>query len=1018
MNKTIFGFVGLLSLVAVLAVPSVASAGTATYTAKTIAYLCVNGQGNSSWDAPFINSSANYATSQGVPASSVTSFNSAALSFFNNSVPTQLNPIYTTTGSAPILRSSFYEKQGNTTDQVHCFGSITVTTSVVAPVNGICGSGNGTTASSQPTGSAACTKVTFSDVTDTLTQWKWNCLGSGGGTTASCSAEKEGQFPYTCSGSIATNAGAWGSDEASPTTSGVSWVRSSTDTSAYCQYECNSGYTWNGSSCVVSVNPGQCGIADGGSYSSLPSSSSRCSTTYGDTVSDSTGSDGTFNWNCKDSDLTSGPNCSATKSSGPSANISAPNCTIASGASSCTSIVTWSSSNTTLRSVRQNATEFANSISSTGTNRTLTYIASPHTFNFWDNGSLLASDAATASCTSGTSWNGSSCVATASTYTITVNSSGASGVSITSTSGHDGITNYSKTGLSGSASATLTAPSSAPNGGAFSNWSGCSSVGGTGNRTCTRSISSANRTVTVNYTGGASWTVEATASPSSGTAPLNGVYVFGEIIPKLTTSTSYTWKWDCTNDRIWDHTYSATSNTSKRARICDYPTAGIYTAKVQVTIGVTTVYDTVTITAGAVPTVTSPTATSITTTGATLGANVTSLGIPAAISARGTCWGTTTNPTTNCTPASGLTTGVFTHARTGIPSGTLIYYRGYATNTTGTGYSPTATFTTSVSLPDLTAGAPSPTTATAGTALTFTTIISNIGTGSTGASFNNLFQVATAAGGGGTVSVLSVNSRAALAAGVSGPVTSSSYTFPSSGTYSVRTCADNNASWVDTITESNEGNNCGAWTNVTVGAAAIPFDYSLGNSGDLNVTKESTDVFVQNTISKGLTAGATQSVNLSVSGMPSGVSVSGISNQGCPPNCDSVITLAVAPNATVGTHLITVTGSPLNKTTSFNLAISGSPIIVICTANPSPALIGQSVTWTASVSGGVPPLTYVWSGTNISAPLPATPSFSKVYTTIGQKIATATVTDADDTIGACVPAGSLQVNFNPDFEEF
>jgi hypothetical protein len=106
----------------------------------------------------------------------------------------------------------------------------------------------------------------------------------------------------------------------------------------------------------------------------------------------------------------------------------------------------------------------------------------------------------------------------------------------------------------------------------------------------------------------------------------------------------------------------------------------------------------------AVPTVTSPTVSGITTTGATLGANVTSLGVPASISARGTCWGTSPSPVTNCSAASGLTTGVFTHARTTMPPGTTIYYRGYATNVTGTGYSADGSFsTTALPTPTLSA---------------------------------------------------------------------------------------------------------------------------------------------------------------------------------------------------------------------------------------------------------------------------------------------------------------------------
>ena len=48
--------------------------------------------------------------------------------------------------------------------------------SVSEPVNGQCG----TTLNS-------CAAGTFQDAADTSTEYKWNCLGIGGGTTASCS---------------------------------------------------------------------------------------------------------------------------------------------------------------------------------------------------------------------------------------------------------------------------------------------------------------------------------------------------------------------------------------------------------------------------------------------------------------------------------------------------------------------------------------------------------------------------------------------------------------------------------------------------------------------------------------------------------------------------------------------------------------------------------------------------------------------------------------------------------------
>ena len=94
-----------------------------------------------------------------------------------------------------------------------------------------------------------------------------------------------------------------------------------------------------------------------------------------------------------------------------------------------------------------------------------------------------------------------------------------------------------------------------------------------------------------------------------------------------------------------------------------------------------------------VPTLTSPTATTITNTTATLGANITSNG-GAALTARGTCWGTTPAPTGNCVAEGGTAIGVFTQARTALTAGTLLYYRGYATNSAGTGYSPDGSFYT------------------------------------------------------------------------------------------------------------------------------------------------------------------------------------------------------------------------------------------------------------------------------------------------------------------------------------
>ncbi len=125
------------------------------------------------------------------------------------------------------------------------------------------------------------------------------------------------------------------------------------------------------------------------------------------------------------------------------------------------------------------------------------------------------------------------------------------------------------------------------------------------------------------------------------------------------------------------------------------------------------------------------------------------------------------------------------------------------------------------SRPDLSAGAVTPTAATVGTAVTLSATITNFGSASTGTSFTNLFQRATDASGTSATDI-GTHSASTLAAGGSTSATYS-YTFPSAATWYVRLCADKSSSASSgTITESNENNNCGAWTAVTATAPAVP----------------------------------------------------------------------------------------------------------------------------------------------------------------------------------------------------
>jgi len=94
-----------------------------------------------------------------------------------------------------------------------------------------------------------------------------------------------------------------------------------------------------------------------------------------------------------------------------------------------------------------------------------------------------------------------------------------------------------------------------------------------------------------------------------------------------------------------------------------------------------------------VPVLTLPTATAIADTTATMGADITSDG-GLSLTSRGTCWGTTASPRSNCVAEGTTGTGVFTQARTSLTAGTQFYYAGYATNSLGTGYSADGSFYT------------------------------------------------------------------------------------------------------------------------------------------------------------------------------------------------------------------------------------------------------------------------------------------------------------------------------------
>jgi hypothetical protein len=121
-------------------------------------------------------------------------------------------------------------------------------------------------------------------------------------------------------------------------------------------------------------------------------------------------------------------------------------------------------------------------------------------------------------------------------------------------------------------------------------------------------------------------------------------------------------------------------------------------------------------------------------------------------------------------------------------------------------------------VPDLIMASIDPTASpTAGTPTTFSASVQNVGNAATGAGFNNFFRIANASNGGGIVIALPATPMGALVQSASDTATSPQYTFTVAGTYSIRACTDQSAVGdPGVIGESNEGNNCGPWTDVTV----------------------------------------------------------------------------------------------------------------------------------------------------------------------------------------------------------
>ena len=284
--------------------------------------------------------------------------------------------------------------------------------------------------------------------------------------------------------------------------------------------------------------------------------------------------------------------------------------------------------------------------------------------------------------------------------------------------------------------------------------------------------------------------------------------------------------------------------------------------------------------------------------------------------------------------------------------------------------------------PDLTAGSISAGAITAGITTSFSAPVSNSGNASSG-SFPTRFQITNSSG---SAIANPVSANTSLSVNASKTV-SASYTFASAGTYKVRACANQNASGTNITTESNYGNNCGAWKTITV----YPVLAASCTVSPTSITKGGSATWTTSP------SGGTGSYTYKWSGTDS---------------LSSTAKSVSKAYSSVGTKTaqVTVTSGSQSKTVSCSksLAVNYPTLSGSCSVSPSTITTGGSATWTAAPSGGTGTYTYSWSGTDSLSS--TAKSVKKAYSGAGTKTASVKITSGTQS-KTITCSNSLKVNY-------
>ncbi|GEM_PF-1989134 len=327
---------------------------------------------------------------------------------------------------------------------------------------------------------------------------------------------------------------------------------------------------------------------------------------------------------------------------------------------------------------------------------------------------------------------------------------------------------------------------------------------------------------------------------------------------------------------------------------------------------------------------------------------------------------------------------------------------------------------------DLTTGSASPSTGLAGQAVALSATVTNTGQ-ATPAGFTNLFQRATSSGGAGATDIGTYVRATSLASAGTFAATLS-HTFPSAGVWYVRACADKSSgASTGSVTESDEANNCGAWTAVTIstvtqcndginndntGGTDFPADTDCTSASHdtespavtVNLTGNPTTV-----VTGGTSTLTWSSTNATTCVNAAGEGVGGFSTGGARNSSD--VTSPLTANAT---YQIRCTGAGGTVTDSELITVN-TPVAHIA-VNPDRVASGNSTTLSFSATGvtGTCIVTRGVGGTTIWGPT-AGPTIATTTASSGNLTKQTTFEISCDSGAA---KDSVLVNIIPEFDEF